>query len=265
MVVQNDQETIERSLRSFYQYVEAILVTTDPKTGWSGQPIVPDGTVDIIRNMDTDNKIRIIERNFYVYAEPMRNDTAQRQFSSDKLGEWRKDLDWIAQVDADEEFMDFRQFIEVANTVPRWTKCIYWNWIMLFRLVDNEKMLVVAEPDGSLKKQYYPLAHRPNAKLDLCRTPSLPRWYIPRLIRWNHYARPDCCALHYTFAKSAARIQEKLRTWSHANDFDTKAYYALWEAAAQQWDTMKNFHPTHPELWPRLRPVERRALGLSTV
>ena len=79
MVVQNDSETIERSLASFYDKVERIVVSTDLKRGWTGEPIKPDDTIARIRAFDRDNKIEIVEGDYFKFAEPMKNDTYQRQ------------------------------------------------------------------------------------------------------------------------------------------------------------------------------------------
>jgi len=85
MVVQNDAETIERALRSFYRHVEAIVVTTDPARGWSGVPVEPDETLRIIRTVDTDKKTHILEGDFFRFADPLKNETYQRQRTVDIL------------------------------------------------------------------------------------------------------------------------------------------------------------------------------------
>lgn len=259
VVVQNDAETIERSLASYYPYVEKILVSTDLKRGWSGVEIVPDDTIDRIRAMDTDNKIEIMIGDFYRYPIPMQNDTNQRQLSADRLCGMGS-FDWIVQVDADEEFLDFPAVAERMQSLPERTASVSWRWIQLFQTLEDGRFLVVTQADGKPHLEQFAFAHRPGAKLDACRFPKLPIQH-PRFRRWlgfEYVAPPtlDYChaTLHYSFAKSERRILEKLRTWSHSNEFDTEGYFTLWQNSKTDWQTMRNFHPTYPQAWHALRP-----------
>lgn len=258
MVVQNDAETIEASLGSFYDYVEKILVSSDPHRGWTGARIIPDDTIDRVRALDRDKKIDVIEGNFYRYSEPMRNETSQRQESLARLNRAAPGLEWVVQVDADEVFIDFPSVITELNGVPRSTLIVWWRWISLFQHLGDGRYLAVSDRVGNPFLERFPLAHRPNARLKRARVPHLPLKILRRYIPYEHSAdmgkqgnRP---VLHYSFAKSEARVMEKLKTWSHAHQLDPAAFFDLWKRSRHSWDKITNFHPLYPPLWPALRP-----------
>lgn len=275
MVVQNDEETIERSVLSFYDHVRAIAVSTDPHRGWSGKRVVADDTVVRLLALDKDDKITIIQRNFCLFREPLRNETYQRQYSADLLARQQPGLQWICQIDADEEFLSFPAVIRYLTALPRRTRCVRWNWIQLFRALDGDRYLAVVGGDGQPVLARFYLAHRPHARLVSCRFPTLLPVPLSRSgLRLNELARrsnrflglmrpfdreplpADTAALHFTFAKSERRVLEKLATWGHAFDFDVDAFIELWRDSPTTWPTIRNFHPTVPVTWPALRPVE---------
>ena len=272
MVVQNDAETIERTFRSFYDSVEAIVVSTDPNRGWTGEPIKPDETIDIIESLDVDNKVTIIKGNFCVYDEPMMNETFQRQVSANWLANTVKNLDWVCQIDADEEFLNFEEVLTFLKNVPFWCRGVRWTMAHIFNELDDGRVLVVTDENGTPNLHKFHLASRPFTNLVYARTPCLHPFSLNRqtlrlnevLYRSNKYTKfiqdfdgyknlSGLC-LHYTFAKSKKRVWEKLQTWGHSKEFDIKAFFELWERSKTDWQNIHNFHFQKPEVWKRLRP-----------
>lgn len=275
MVVQNDAETIERALRSFYRHVEAIVVTTDPARGWSGVPVEPDETLRIIRTVDTDKKTHILEGDFFRFADPLKNETYQRQRTVDILTSRVKGLDWICQIDADEEFLDFTAVLAVLEELPRRVRCLRWCLIPLFRkLADGRYLTVVDSHEAKPFLEGFYLGHRPGARMISARMPALLNLPLSRqtlrlnallvgLNRWTRLIR-DCrlegvctqrtAVLHYSYAKSEWRVKEKLRTFGHTAEFDHEGFLELWRKAETSWRDIRDFHPTLPGLWPALRP-----------
>ncbi|MCW3094443.1 MAG: hypothetical protein JWL77_61 [Chthonomonadaceae bacterium] len=268
MVVQNDAETVERSLASFYDKVEVLVVSTDPKRGWSGVPITPDDTLDRIRAFDKDKKIEIIEGDFFHYPQPMRNDTYQRQVTVDHLMERRPDLDWVVQVDADEVFLDYDDFIACVAAQPATVRGIVWRLIIVFNYAEDGRNLVIVGQDGEPLLEPFSIAHRPQYRLHTCRLAEMPeingkpdpaaQYVLPANVPYGR------ALLHYSYAKSEERIWEKLQTWSHSDEVDAEAYFALWKRTRKEWATIRDFHPTFPTAWHALKPytdAELRALN----
>lgn len=266
MVVQNDAETVERSLASFYDGVDYIVVSTDPKRGWSGVPITPDDTLDRVRAFDKarDNKIEIIEGDFFHYPQPMRNDTYQRQVSVDHLMERRPELDWAVQVDADEVFYDFDDFKACVAAQPAEVRGIVWRLIIVFNYTEDGRSLVIVDQNGEPLLEPFSIAHRPQFRLQTCRLAEMPmingkpdpaaQYALPATVPYGRVL------LHYSFAKSEARIWEKLQTWSHSDEVDKEAYFELWKRTRKEWATIRDFHPTYPIAWHALKPYTEAEL-----
>ena len=63
--------------------------------------------------------------------------------------------------------------------------------------------------------------------------------------------------LHFSWVRSNEQMLRKLRSWSHAKDFDTERYYReVWSRAPTEWKTLHDFHPLTPPKWPALRAIE---------
>jgi hypothetical protein len=260
MVVQNDAETVEKALTSFYDQVERIVVSTDPKRGWSGAPITPDETLERVRALDRARKIEILEDDFCKYDNAMKNETWQREVSAKRLNELSPGLDWIVQIDADEEFLDFGQVKGTLGMLPPWTRGVYWRWIQLFQILDDGRYLVITDPEGHPVLEPFPLAHRPHAPLQAARhvqqaiSNSLLRRLLLLEFKVLGRGRYDRGVLHYSYAKSEKRIREKLATWGHIGDFDTGKFFELWQRSKTDWEGIRDFHPVYPIAWPALKP-----------
>lgn len=264
MVVQNDAETVERSLASFYDEVDFLMVSTDPRRGWSGVPITPDDTLERIRAFDKDNKIEILEGDFCRYPQAMRNDTYQRQVTVDRLVERVPGLDWVVQVDADEVFFDFTDFKAALSAQPEAVRGIVWRLIIVFNYTEDGRYLVIVDRNGEPYLERFSIAHRPQYRLHACRTPVLPELNGKPDPASQYIAPPDMAygrtVLHYSFAKSEARIWEKLQTWGHTDEVDIEAYFALWKRSQTDWQNIRDFHPTYPIAWHALKPYTEAEL-----
>ncbi len=260
VVVQNDRETIEASLASYYEHVDRICVVTDPHRGWSGAPITPDNTLDLVRALDKSKKIEIVEGDFYRFPEPMKNDTFQRQFAANHVSPGMGKNDWVLQIDADERFTDFPSFkAELARLAPS-VKKVRAMWWTVWNVTEDGRLLVIANEDGTPKQDPFTVGHRPFARLFTCRETVLlqDRTTLKGKILNRAWGASDGVAdinapvIHNSYNKSEARIAEKLRTWGHAHDFDTDVFFELWKRSRRDWKSVRDFHPLTPDHWKRL-------------
>jgi len=260
MVVQNDSETILASLKSFYAHVDVIFVSTDSCQGWTGKSISPDDTLAKIVAFDTERKVTVIQSSFALTADAMVNDTRQRQFTMDALLARHPGVEWMLHIDADEVFLDFPAVLASLERMGRSVVSVTWNWIPIFKKIAGEKLLVVTNRDGRPILEKFPFANRPGIQLKAARDPLLPRHHPFKRQANGCPGRADVAALHFTFAKSEARIVEKLSTWSHAREFDTSPFLNQWRHADERWADLRDFHPLSPETWPALRPFTEAEL-----
>ena len=254
MVVQNDAETIERALRSFYPQVEAIIVSTDLKRGWSGQPITPDTTLDIVRELDTDGKIEIVTGDFCRGTVPIANETVQRQEAADRLAVSHPGLDWILQIDADEEFLDFGVVREALADCPATVSAFQWRWLTVFNTTENGRLLLVTDNQAVPLYEPFALGHRPGTRLKVARNVELPEnaeesgrlWTAPANLPYGKGV------LHYSYAKSEARVREKLDTWGHSDAPEKERFFAQWQRSRTDWQAIRDFHLLGSGFWPTL-------------
>lgn len=269
MVVQNDAETVERAVSAFYPEVEAVIVTSDLRRGWTGSKIQPDDTLARVRALDVSNKVWIVEGDFAQSSDPMTNETAQRQFAADVLVAKRPDIDWVVQLDADEVFLDFRTFKTYLGQLPGITRLVQWWLIPIFKELCDGKFLVVTDLNSKPMLESFNLAHRPGATLSLARRPQTPRISLGGRIRWIHTPNSeltrDNAVLHFSWAKSERRVREKIQTFAHAYDFDTELFLRLWQDCSLNWRELRNFHPLYPAVWPRLSQFSISHLGRSLI
>jgi hypothetical protein len=253
VIAQNEEETIERSVRSYYDYVDKILVTMDPHRGFSGQAITPDNTVNILRSIDTQSKIEIIQDDYYLPDGPKVSEIIQRQFSVNHL-EKQARWEWIFQIDADEVFLDFPAVLNKVRKL-RFEKFVYWRWITLFNILDDGRLLVVVDEDGKPNLERFPLAQSTGCQIKVGREIHRPRDLIFKIVKWRYEGgrKGNDAVLHFSYAKSVRKIREKLDTWSHHDEVDVDAFFDVWLRSKTEWESMHNFHPLVPNHWPRLK------------
>ena len=91
---------LRESLMSYYQFVDRIVVTYDSRNlSWTQRPLDITPVLDLLNELDVDNKIEFHSQNFHKFVDPMDNDTYQRQVS---LNLASRDCDWVLQLDTDE-------------------------------------------------------------------------------------------------------------------------------------------------------------------
>src|SRR5438128_525348 len=92
-----DPAWIEKSVQSYYDIVDELLVSYDTnKRGWTGAPIPVDECLERLRAMDRDNKIRFYPGEYArLDRTPMENETYQRQCAITAIG---RQTDWILQL-----------------------------------------------------------------------------------------------------------------------------------------------------------------------
>lgn len=265
VVAQNDGETIEPSLRSYYPWVDRVVLSTDPARGWTGVPITPDDTVARVRAADPAGKLEVVAGDFCRAADPAVNETVQRQEAADRVAAAVPGIGWVLQVDADEEFLDFPGVLARLARLPARTRAVWWWWINVYNYTPDGRYLVVTDPAGRPMLETFPLGHRPHVRLQSLRQPEQPvrSPLLRRLL--GHEFRPPVrplgqAVLHLSYAKSEARIREKLATYAHAGQVDPDRLLATWRAARTDWAGVRDFHPVIPARWPALRAFTRDEL-----
>lgn len=122
MVVYNEADMIRYSLGSIYNQVDEVLIVEGGVAGRVSTPHSTDGTLDIIHEMDIDNKVRIVQKP---------NDEYWSNYEENK-NEFMKNTDvgdWLIILDADEVYMngDIIKLRKIMESRPQ-----YWDYIPIF-------------------------------------------------------------------------------------------------------------------------------------
>ena len=239
-----DWVLLKNSLPRVYQEADTICLSIDKnRTSWSGKKYEFDeqAFLRFVREIDTDNKIKIYEDNFALpELTSMQNDNRQRTMMAEFLGE----NGWHIQIDSDEYFADFKGFVnylKLLNPKPTAKQKpinVCCNWISLIKKTPNGYLYV--------DNRYTNQERMPFAT-------NKPEYLCARINgHFNHIS--PFFVLHETWSRNANDLKQKMESWSHDSDFlSATSYYKLWEALDEyNFKYIQNFHPVKPETWSKL-------------
>ena len=106
-----DYNKLKKSIPPVYKEADDIFIAIDNEyRTWSGQKFeVEQGFFEWLKAFDVDNKIILYRDDFYIpELSAIENDTRERHMLSLKMGIGN----WLVQVDADEIFINFENFIK---------------------------------------------------------------------------------------------------------------------------------------------------------
>lgn len=239
-----DWPLLKKSLPRVYESADIICLSLDAgRTSWSGTPFDFDSEAfyNWVSHIDKDKKIKIYEDNFYrSNYSPIENDNYQRK----KMAEYLGTGGWHIQIDADEYFLDFGNFVKYLDSLiqqptglekPINVSC---NWVSLIKKTDRGYIYV---KNRSNKYETVPFAT------------TRPEYLNARVnSHFNHIS--PFFVLHETWARGEEQLWQKINSWGHDNDFGSKkSYFNLWKALDENnFYYIKNFHPLEPPVWQQL-------------
>jgi hypothetical protein len=265
-----DAEFVERSVASYYDLVDRLVVSYDESgRAWNGARIDVEDCLGRLRGLD---KVELCGGSFCrPDLAPMAAETAQR---TDALAAAADGADWVLQIDADEVLPDASALLAALRAAGELgLPAVEWPMRVLFRSLGRGRYLEVCDVDGGDRYEYPgAIAVRPGTPLAHARRVDSPflRVVVNGDERSLQVARPAAenetrlellgpqqAILHYSWAGSRARIRSKVDSWGHTDGWHTRAYYLLrWRPAPLLWRTMRDFHPFAGELWPALKVVQ---------
>ena len=149
-----------------------------------------------------------------------------------------------------------------------WTLAVEWPLRVLYRQLPKGRYLEVVTSQMTTHYEYGSIAVRPGAQLVECRRSSGP--FLRPLVMGDRFSlqvrRPpedgehraeiltsDAAIWHNSWARPPRAVRSKIASWGHNQGLKSWVYYyAKWLPAPLTWRVLRNFHPLHPSLWPRL-------------
>lgn len=233
-----DYEKLKLSIPPVYKEADKIYIALDHKQRtWKGEhfDVNPD-FFDWLTNFDVDNKIEIYRDNFYIpELTTIQNDTRERHLLSLKMGIGN----WLVQVDADEIFIDFKQFVSTLRQYDSYLDNPKSKPIQIAGFLINiykyleEGLLYVDEPTKVMLATNYP--NYKNARNNK-----------ERVIYTNNVL------LHECLSRSEEDLKFKLKNWGHSHQIND-AFFDKWKRANKDnYQELKNVFYLDPTIWKSL-------------
>lgn len=274
-VLAADPTWIERSIRSYYDLVDELVVSYDRDgRSWTGTRIPVEECLRRLEALDRDGKVRLAPGDFAGRGgSPIERDTAQRRAA---LAEAGRDADWVLQIDTDEVVPDPAALLAALDVAEELgLPAVEWPMRVLFRTLRRGRFLEVCAHDGSDRFEYPgPVAVRPGVTLTEARRANGP--FLRPLVHGDDRSlqvarepepaevrrallEPAQAILHYSWAGPPSRVRRKVGSWGHNTGVGSFAFYYLrWKPAPLLWPAMHDFHPFAGGLWPALKVSHAR-------
>ena len=244
LLLSYDYQYLKYALSCVYKEAEQITLAVDKDyRTWTGNNYTIDPLFfEWLTAFDKDKKISIYRDDFYIpELLPMENETRQRTMLGNFMGEGG----WHIQIDADEYFVNFSEFVRFLHSQSKYLNnpsktpvTIIANWVILFKQTSKGFLYVNDHND---------IVHIAT---------NYPRYETARNINYPHLYT-NFFVFHQTWARSEEEIYLKLKNWGHKNDFDTDAYFKFWKAVDEHnYQEVKDFHPLSATLWKALSYTE---------
>lgn len=239
-LISYDYKYIFDALPIVYDYADEIVLVIDiNRQTWAGKPYyLPEDFKAQMKAIDPDNKIVFLEDDFYVpELSPMENDTRERNILSNFMG---PDC-WKLQIDADEYFLNFGAVVAFLQKhryllyKPKLNAVnIRGNWITLFKKTQHGYIYIDNEEHFSFATN---LTGEHFFARDLAST-------------HNREIYTNFRVLHHSWARDPEEVQQKIRNWSHKDDFDGDRFFEFWSSIDEHnYHLFKDLHPIYKGAW----------------
>lgn len=243
-LISYDYRYLDDALKIVYDYADEIILCVDVnRQTWAGMPYyLPEDFFGSVKANDPKNKITIYEDDFYVAAlSPMENDTRERNMLSQKMG---ADC-WKLQIDSDEYFLNFDRVVDFLQKYryllykPKMNPVnIRANWITLFKQTANGYLYIDNEEDFSFA------------------TNLVGEHFFARDLasKTNREIYTNFRVLHHSWAREPQEVQQKIKNWSHKDDFDGDRFFEFWQTIDEHnFHLFEDLHPIYTGAWKRLK------------
>ncbi|WLD22747.1 hypothetical protein NU10_08425 [Flavobacterium dauae] len=237
-LVSYDYQKLKKSIPSVYKGSDEIFLALDYKNRtWTGNEFkIEESFFSWIEEIDVDKKIIIYRDDFYIpELSPIENDTRERQMLGEKMGIGN----WIIQVDSDEIFIDFIDFVKKLRKYDRFLDQpinkkiqIAGFHINAFKYLEKG-LLFVDEPT-----KFYVATNYPNYK---CAKNTR-----EQVIYINSYV------LHEGLARTESELRYKLENWGHKDEINNTFLDKWLKANEHNYHKIKDVFYLNPKTWKSL-------------
>jgi len=237
-LVAYDYYLLKHALPLVYKSSDIIVLAIDiNRKTWAGNPFhIEPEFFEWIKAFDVDDKIKIYEDEFYVANLPLKEmETRQRNKLAQYLG-----LDgWHIQLDCDEYFMNFDEFVRKLQSIIQVDSSIFVKWKTILKQDDKGYYFI------SGFQERIPVAT------------NNPVYRFTRITNNKNKINLNFTLLHQSWGRGESDVLMKLQNWGHARDYDVMSFFELWKSINRyNYKYIKDFQPLNPKAWPGIEYVE---------
>jgi len=241
-----DYEFLLKTLPAYLNQVDVVILGLDrQRLTWAGNKFeIPDIFFEQLKELDTEQKIKIVEDDFFVEGSNPRDlDTRERNI----LSTHAPTGSWLLSVDADEYLLNADDLIGFLRGFADENVCLFGNWITLFKQSGKNMFVIENEPE-TLER--FPLATMKSNIFNYCRN-------TPQRIVFT-----STCAIHFSWARTREELERKLLNWTHRDDFKVDEFIQKWESLNEStYKEFIDFHPFDGPMWHKLALVDEEQLS----
>lgn len=242
-----DYEKLKHSIPPVYAAADAIFIALDQELRtWSGQKFeVEQEFFQWVETFDVDRKISFYRDDFYdPTISAIENDNRERHMLSLKMGIGN----WLVQVDADEYFLNFENFVHDLRKHDRFLDDpekhkiqIAAYLLNIYKYVDGGVLYVDKVTRGVMATNF------PNYKV--ARNTRQRIIYTKNLL------------LHECVSRSEEDILTKFKNWGHKHQIDLEGFMEKWSSVNKSnYHEYRNFFYIEPEKWKKLGFVKGNSI-----
>jgi hypothetical protein len=243
-LVAYDYPLLQYSIPLVYAEANRIVLSVDAEwKTWSGRPFsIAKYFLDWLSEIDTDHKI-VWEKGNYadINKNPLDNETQQRN----DMFRNHPGYDWYIQLDADEYFIHFKQFVEYLNTI------------------DDKQQVNVSVCLKTIYKQIANTFFQVGGKMETVGVATNhPSYTKGRFVEKCKEIKTSYVLLHQSWGRSENDVRHKLRNWGHRDDLNPEMFLQVWKRCNKfTYVLYRYFHPLHAPIWPYLEQVKAESIS----
>jgi hypothetical protein len=233
-LISYDASYLPKSIASYYDYVDEIVLGLDKdRITWSGNKFTfnADLLFAQLAELDTENKISIIEEDFHQAKVAIENDNYERNFLKAQCTH-----DWIFSFDADEQLLNAKEFFyNFCPIVERYADKVdlCMTWATPYKIIDDTVLVIANMDDTPFYGENQGVATHKNSTFNYA------RWTDKSASGANRSQTP-LIALHWSLCRTKEDLHQKIHNIGHSDLVETDPFYQIWNTV-----TLENYKELH--------------------
>lgn len=250
-LVSYDASYLPQSISKYYDYVDEIILGLDEdRISWNHNKFSfdEDALWNALADIDTKDKITVIQQNFHSLDKAIENDNYQRNVLKDHCTH-----DWVISIDADEQLLNAKEFFtDYCPIVEKYYKKsdIGMTWATPYKTIGDTTLVIANEDNTPFLQETQGVMTSKDS------TYTYARW--TEKSQGNTLQSP-LVALHWSLCRTERDLYTKINNTGHSDLADTDPFFTIWkEVSLDNYHELHNFKTSGlgDIQWPKLVPIK---------